>query len=77
MLQLTRESHFCDDSSIQPDPFKNLPVVTQANFAATLVATIVDADEESAAAAASQVAWDRRMEECNKDGRRLFSQPGS
>ena len=85
LLQLTRESHSCDDSSIQPDPFKNLPVVTQANFAATLVTTIVDADEVSAAAAASQVAWDRsikildraEVEEWRKSGRRLFSQPGS
>ena len=62
LLQLTRESHSCDDSSIQPDPFKNLPVVTQATLAATLVTTIVDADEVSAAAAASQVAWDRSIE---------------
>ena len=85
LLQLTIESHSCDDSSFQPDPFKDMPVVTQANFASTLVATIVDANEESAAAAASQVAWDRsiklldeaEVEEWRKYGRRLFSQPGS
>ena len=85
LLQLTRESHSCDDSSIQPDPFENLPVVTQATLGATLVTAIVNADEVSAAAAASQVAWDRsielldeaEVEESLKSGRRLFSQPGS
>ena len=77
LLQLTNVSHSCDDSSNQEDPFTHLPLVTEATLAASLMTTLVDAEKVSAAAAASQVAWDRRMEECNKYGRRLFSQPGS